>query len=424
MGGALKSTKGFLGLDNGPTVSPQNYNQSLEQLNNQNKLYYNSAALDKLNNYATGQGTASDALNMSDLTPDERAEMGNALATGATTGSKFATDQVNSNSILGGLYGSSPSSQLSQAEDRQNYLTNNGYSLTKEDNDALGQASGNIARQYGTQENSLAQALANHGMSAAPSGAAAIQFTGLQGNKNEALANMQNQIAQERLNFNRQAIADNANFLSSLGGQAANAIQRQYQRQLSGAQQQRSGLENTANIQNQANAAANTANLGAANFKEQNAPMNFADALFGGASIGAGSAGITGGQKAGASLFGSGASGAGAAGAGGAASSGAGAAALASDVNLKENIEPADAEIEEFLSEIGAHSYKYKNPETHGQGRFVSPMAQELEKTELGKSMIEERPDGKYVNYARGFGVMLAAQAMLNRKLNELLAKS
>lgn len=319
MGGIVKSTKGFLGLDSGPTVQTQTQNNPLTQAQAQSEGA--ARGYSGINGYATGKMSLSDALNQDLGNENWNIGRNNELATGATTGSKFATDQVNNNSILGGLYGSGPNSQLSQAEDRQNFLTNNGYSLTKEDNDALGQVSGNIARQYGTQENSLAQALASHGLSAAPSGAAAIQFTGLAGNKNEALAQAQTNIAQQRIQNNANAIAQNQSFLSSLGGQASNAIQQQYQRQLQGAQNQQGNMQSAAQITNAANGMANNANLNAAQFAQDNKPQNFMDMAQGGFANAIGAGSKTAGQNAGNKMFG--ASSTASSGGGGAAAAGA-----------------------------------------------------------------------------------------------------
>lgn len=51
-------------------------------------------------------------------------------------------------------------------------------------------------------------------------------------------------------------------------------------------------------------------------------------------------------------------------------------------------------------------------------------MAQELEKSAVGDSMVEDTPDGKMVNYGKGFGAVLAAQAHLNERLNKLEKKN
>lgn len=78
--------------------------------------------------------------------------------------------------------------------------------------------------------------------------------------------------------------------------------------------------------------------------------------------------------------------------------------------------------LKEFVSNLKAYSYNYKNPE-HGEGKHISPMAQDLEKSELGRSLVVDTPEGKIVNYAKAGGVMLATAAMLNQRMNELEKK-
>lgn len=96
--------------------------------------------------------------------------------------------------------------------------------------------------------------------------------------------------------------------------------------------------------------------------------------------------------------------------------------ALMSDENTKTNIEPAAEKLYSFLDTIGAHEYDYKNKD-HGDKRYVSPMAQELEKTELGKGMVIDTPNGKMVHYGRGLGVILSAQKSLHERLKALEAQ-
>lgn len=112
---------------------------------------------------------------------------------------------------------------------------------------------------------------------------------------------------------------------------------------------------------------------------------------------------------------------------GGGAASGAGAAAAASDERLKIEIKGSDPKVMKFLDAIKAHEYEYKESAKDlpgaGEGKHVSPMAQELEKSELGKQMVIDTPNGKMVDYGKGFGTILAAQAMLNKRLNELESK-
>lgn len=96
---------------------------------------------------------------------------------------------------------------------------------------------------------------------------------------------------------------------------------------------------------------------------------------------------------------------------------------LASDEKLKKDITDASDDISEFLNAVKAHKYKYKNPEMDGEGEYVSPMAQELEKSSIGESMVMDTPRGKMVDYSRGFGALLAAQAELNDRMKKLEGK-
>ncbi len=75
--------------------------------------------------------------------------------------------------------------------------------------------------------------------------------------------------------------------------------------------------------------------------------------------------------------------------------------------------------LDEFVSNLKAYKYKYKDP-AHGDGTYVSPMAQDLEKSELGKSMVIDTPEGKLVDYSRAAGTMLATAAMLNDRMEDL----
>lgn len=101
--------------------------------------------------------------------------------------------------------------------------------------------------------------------------------------------------------------------------------------------------------------------------------------------------------------------------------------AALSDEDKKQDTKDSSDEIKQFLEAINAHSYEYKDEVKDsplgGEDRYVSPMAQELEKTELGKTMVMDTPEGKVVDYGRGFGTILAAQAMLNDRLEELEKK-
>lgn len=61
------------------------------------------------------------------------------------------------------------------------------------------------------------------------------------------------------------------------------------------------------------------------------------------------------------------------------------------------------------------YTYDYKNPEKHGFGRHIGPMAQDLAKTPAGSSVVKETPDGLAVDTNRLSLVnTAAAHAMQN----------
>ena len=97
-----------------------------------------------------------------------------------------------------------------------------------------------------------------------------------------------------------------------------------------------------------------------------------------------------------------------------------------SDKNLKKNIKKAKdkdlmnpKEIDGFLNDLYAYQYNYKDS-NHGAGKQVGVMAQDLEKTQLGKQMVEDTPEGKQINAAKGLGLAMASQARLNQRLNSI----
>lgn len=94
-----------------------------------------------------------------------------------------------------------------------------------------------------------------------------------------------------------------------------------------------------------------------------------------------------------------------------------------SDERGKKDIRSGDKQVYRFLDAISAEDYAYKDP-ANGEGRFVSPMAQDLEKSDMGNSMVEDTPEGKMVRAdGHSFGAVLAAQAHLHKRLKEIESK-
>ena len=104
-----------------------------------------------------------------------------------------------------------------------------------------------------------------------------------------------------------------------------------------------------------------------------------------------------------------------------------GGAVAKSDERSKKNIEEIDDnDINQFLNTMNGHKYDYKDPNEDGadQKTHFSPMAQELEKSDIGKSLVYPTADGsKMVDYGRGFGALMATTAELNKRLKKLEKK-
>ena len=84
-----------------------------------------------------------------------------------------------------------------------------------------------------------------------------------------------------------------------------------------------------------------------------------------------------------------------------------------SDKDLKEHPIRKDkdllnpGQIDGFLDSLFAKQYNYKKK--HGEGKAGRIMAQDLEKTQLGKQMVENTPEGKRVNFGKGLGLVMAS---------------
>jgi len=97
---------------------------------------------------------------------------------------------------------------------------------------------------------------------------------------------------------------------------------------------------------------------------------------------------------------------------------GAGATMVASDENLKKDIKPADKSLDEFMAEINPSKFRYKQPEKHGEGERFGTMAQAIEPTEVGKTMVRNTPDGKMLDNEATISALLAAVGRLAQRLD------
>lgn len=103
-----------------------------------------------------------------------------------------------------------------------------------------------------------------------------------------------------------------------------------------------------------------------------------------------------------------------------------GAGALAaSDEKLKKDVKPESKKMEKFLSAINAKSFEYKNTDIPGTspGDKFGVLAQDLEKSEVGKTLVQDSPNGKMVDINSTVMAVLAAQSDLNKRLKSMEKK-
>jgi hypothetical protein len=111
---------------------------------------------------------------------------------------------------------------IGSARGEERRLQQRGYSLQPEDYEAYGQTSGNIARESGLQEASLAQALNNRGI--AGSAAGGQSFMTHLGSKAERLKNSQIEIADKRMKTNLARLSETRQHMNNLMGQRGNML--------------------------------------------------------------------------------------------------------------------------------------------------------------------------------------------------------
>jgi hypothetical protein len=97
-----------------------------------------------------------------------------------------------------------------------------------------------------------------------------------------------------------------------------------------------------------------------------------------------------------------------------------------SDKRLKTDMHP-DPMVEDFLNSLHPYSFKYKDPslDPTNRGTHYGVMAQDVNKTPMGHSLIDKM-DGQGhmgIDIKRGLGAALAAEADLNQRVNALSKK-
>lgn len=91
-------------------------------------------------------------------------------------------------------------------------------------------------------------------------------------------------------------------------------------------------------------------------------------------------------------------------------------AAIGSDRRIKTDIKDAKGDVQEFLDRLNEKRYKYKGQDETKTGII----AQDLEKSDVGKDLVFDTPEGKMVDLNETTPVLLAAVANLNKRLKGL----
>lgn len=76
-------------------------------------------------------------------------------------------------------------------------------------------------------------------------------------------------------------------------------------------------------------------------------------------------------------------------------------------------------DMDAFMEALKPLAFTYKDPASPGaaEGENVGVVAQDVEKTPVGRTMVKNTPDGKMLDIQKGFGVILAALAALHDKI-------
>lgn len=77
---------------------------------------------------------------------------------------------------------------------------------------------------------------------------------------------------------------------------------------------------------------------------------------------------------------------------------------------------------QDMLDNLKPYTYDYKEPKAVGaaEGRRYGILAQDLEKSEAGKTIVFETAQGKMIDTVQGFGLVLATLADINERLKKL----
>lgn len=95
---------------------------------------------------------------------------------------------------------------------------------------------------------------------------------------------------------------------------------------------------------------------------------------------------------------------------------------MMSDEDAKKNKIQDDEMIQQFLDHVAPYQYEYKD-KSMGEGKKYGVMAQDLEKSKVGETLVRDTPRGKMVDMNHSMGVTLAALGYIHNRLKKLEGK-
>lgn len=93
---------------------------------------------------------------------------------------------------------------------------------------------------------------------------------------------------------------------------------------------------------------------------------------------------------------------------------------LVSDERKKKNVADGKDAVRGFLDSLAPKEFDYKAPKKHGEGRFLGVMAQDVERSRLGKEIVRDTPDGKALDGRKVLSALLASVADLHGRTKAL----
>lgn len=100
-----------------------------------------------------------------------------------------------------------------------------------------------------------------------------------------------------------------------------------------------------------------------------------------------------------------------------------GAALLAKSDARAKDIEGKEPDVDAFMASLRPIAFDYKSGGAgagEAPGRHIGVRAQDVEKTPEGRTMVKDTPQGKMLDMAKGFGMILASLASLHEKYEDL----